>query len=40
MPHRKINTERFAKELLDQVLLWSELDLERKLSAFLIYYDR
>jgi hypothetical protein len=28
------------EELLDQVLFWNELDLERKLSAFRIYYNR
>ena len=28
------------EELLDQVLFWNQLDLERKLSAFQIYYNR
>ena len=28
------------EELLDQVLFWNELDLERKLSAFRTYYNR
>jgi len=26
------------EELLDQVLFWNQLDLERKLSAYRIYY--
>jgi putative transposase len=34
---RMIRTIR--EELLDQVLFWNELDLERKLSAFRIYYN-
>jgi len=28
------------EELLDQVLFWNQLDLERKLSGFQIYYNR
>jgi hypothetical protein len=28
------------EELLDRVLFWNQLDLERKLSAFRIYYNR
>ena len=28
------------EELLDQVLFWNQLDLERKLSGFRIYYNR
>jgi len=28
------------EELLDQVLFWNQLDLERKLSAYRIYYNR
>jgi len=28
------------EELLDQVLFWNQLDLERKPSAFRIYYNR
>ena len=35
---RMIRTIR--EELLDQVLFWNQLDLERKLSAFRIYYNR
>ncbi len=35
---RMIRTIR--EELLDQVLFWKQLDLERKLSAFRIYYNR
>ena len=35
---RMIRTIR--EELLDQVLFWNQLDLERKLSAFQIYYNR
>jgi hypothetical protein len=34
---RAIRTVR--EELLDQVLFWNQLDLERKLSQFLIYYN-
>ena len=34
---RAIRTVR--EELLDQVLFWNQLDLERKLSEFLIYYN-
>ena len=34
---RMIRTIR--EELLDQVLFWNQLDLERKLSAFQIYYN-
>ncbi len=28
------------EELLDQILFWNQLDLERKLAAFRIYYNR
>ena len=35
---RMIRTIR--EELLDQVLFWNQLDLERKLSAFRFYYNR
>ena len=35
---RMIRTIR--EELLDQVLFWNQLDLERKLSAFQVYYNR
>jgi hypothetical protein len=28
------------EELLDRVLFWNQLDLERKLAAFRIYYNR
>ena len=35
---RMIRTIR--EELLGQVLFWNQLDLERKLSAFRIYYNR
>ena len=35
---RMIRTIR--EELLDRVLFWNQLDLERKLSAFQIYYNR
>lgn len=35
---RMIRTIR--EELLDQVLFWNQLDLERKLSGFRIYYNR
>jgi putative transposase len=35
---RMIRTIR--EELLDRVLFWSQLDLERKLSGFRIYYNR
>ena len=35
---RMIRTIR--EELLDQVLFWNQLDLDRKLSAFRIYYNR
>lgn len=35
---RLIRTVR--EELLDQVLFWNQLDLERKLSAFRVYYNR
>jgi putative transposase len=35
---RMIRTIR--EELLDQVLFWNLLDLERKLSAFQTYYNR
>jgi putative transposase len=35
---RMIRTIR--EELLDQVLFWNQLDLERKLSGFQIYYNR
>jgi putative transposase len=28
------------EELLDRVLFWNQLDLERKLSAFRAYYNR
>ena len=35
---RMIRTTR--EELLDQVMFWNQLDLERKLSAFRIYYNR
>ena len=35
---RMIRTIR--EELLDQILFWNQLDLERKLAAFRIYYNR
>ncbi len=35
---RMIRTIR--EELLDQILFWNQLDLERKLTAFRIYYNR
>ncbi|MHB8534845.1 MAG: integrase core domain-containing protein [Sulfuricaulis sp.] len=28
------------EELLDRVMVWNQLDLERKLSAFRVYYNR
>ena len=34
---RMIRTIR--EELLDRILFWNQLDLERKLSAFRIYYN-
>ena len=35
---RLIRTVR--EELLDQVMFWNQMDLERKLSAFRVYYNR
>lgn len=35
---RVIRTIR--EDLLDQVLFWNQLDLERKLAAFRVYYNR